>query len=291
MSVYLGFLHGCLAQSIGVEYLWQAVSPTKPKISKIWPFTERILLTPGLEKYLCFNIFSSNPPRLRSYVSYFMDGKNLRPREVRQFIQSSVATKSSLSELGPRSLDSKGYVLWFHPSNKRVLSCLLTGCVLSHSVMSDSVTLWTIVCQVPHLWASPGKNTGVGCLAFLQGIFLIQRYKLCLVYLLHRQTGSLPLALPGKPLFLLQNSWTKSQGREKVVNYTDLHPNTEYFLPHSVSKNLRTLDVTCANYLYFEQYMSVWRFQASVKLHKIFGSIVKITEKSTGFKSKEKQCL
>lgn len=118
MSVHLGFLHGCFAQSIGVEYLWQAVSSTKPKISKTWPFTERILLTPGLEKYLCFNIFSSNPPRLRSYVSYFMDGKNLRPRVVRQFIQSSVTTKSSLSELGPRSLDSKGYVLWFHPSTK-----------------------------------------------------------------------------------------------------------------------------------------------------------------------------
>ena len=146
-------------------------------------------------------------------------------------------------------------------------------CAKSLSRVWLFVTLWTVVCQVPHLWASPGKNTGVGCLALLQGIFPIQRYKLCLVYLLHWQTGSLPLALPGKPLFLLQNSWTKSQGREKVVNHTDLHPNTEYFLPLSVSKNLRTLDVTCANYLYFEQYMSVWRLQASVKLHKIFGSI------------------
>ena len=52
------------------------------------------------------------------YQSCFMDGKNLRPREVRQFIPSSVATKSCLSELGPRSLDSKGYFLRFHPSTK-----------------------------------------------------------------------------------------------------------------------------------------------------------------------------
>lgn len=59
-----------------------------------------------------------------------------------------------------------------------------------------------------------------------------------------------------------------------MVNYTDLHPNTERFLSLSVLKNLRrTLDVTCANYLYFAQYMSVWRLQASVKLHKIFESL------------------
>ena len=35
------------------------------------------------------------------------------------------------------------------------------------------VTLWTVACQAP-LWGSPGKNTGVGCRALLQGIFLSQ---------------------------------------------------------------------------------------------------------------------
>ena len=43
---------------------------------------------------------------------------------------------------------------------------------------------------------SPGKNTGVVCRAFLQGIFLTQRSNPCL---LHWQAGSLPLAPPGQP--------------------------------------------------------------------------------------------
>ena len=45
--------------------------------------------------------------------------------------------------------------------------------VLSCSVMSDSVTTWTIACFSVH-GDSPGKNTRVGCHALLQGIFLTQ---------------------------------------------------------------------------------------------------------------------
>ena len=48
-------------------------------------------------------------------------------------------------------------------------------------------------------WDSPGKNTGVGCYALLQGIFLTQGLNPCLLHLLHWQAGSLPLATPGKP--------------------------------------------------------------------------------------------
>ena len=44
----------------------------------------------------------------------------------------------------------------------------------------------------------PGKNPGVGCCAFLQGIFPIQGSNLCLLCLLHWQAGSLPLAPLGK---------------------------------------------------------------------------------------------
>ena len=46
---------------------------------------------------------------------------------------------------------------------------------------------------------SPGKNTGVGCRALLQGIFLTQGSNLCLFCLLHWQVGSLSLAPLGKP--------------------------------------------------------------------------------------------
>ena len=54
--------------------------------------------------------------------------------------------------------------------------CKSTMCaVLSHSVMSDS--LWPHGLQPTRLlcpWDSPGKNTGVGCHALLQGIFPTQ---------------------------------------------------------------------------------------------------------------------
>ena len=49
-------------------------------------------------------------------------------------------------------------------------------------------------------WGSPGKNTGVGCHAHLQGIFLIQDLNPCVLRLPLWQAGSLPLAPPiGKP--------------------------------------------------------------------------------------------
>ena len=46
---------------------------------------------------------------------------------------------------------------------------------------------------------SPGKNTGVGCHALLQGIFPTQWLNPCLLCLLNWQPGSLPLARPRKP--------------------------------------------------------------------------------------------
>ena len=45
---------------------------------------------------------------------------------------------------------------------------------------------------------SPGKNTGVGCHALLQGIFQTQGSSLHFLHLLHWQPGSLPLVPPGE---------------------------------------------------------------------------------------------
>ena len=45
------------------------------------------------------------------------------------------------------------------------------------SVMSDSVTLWTIAHQAPLSMDSPGKNTGVGCHALLQELNATQELK------------------------------------------------------------------------------------------------------------------
>ena len=50
-------------------------------------------------------------------------------------------------------------------------------------------------------WASPGKNTGVGCHALFQGIFTTQGSNLHLLCLLRWQAGSLPL-LPHGEFFL-----------------------------------------------------------------------------------------
>ncbi|XP_069426855.1 cilia- and flagella-associated protein 119 isoform X1 [Ovis canadensis] len=56
--------------------------------------------------------------------------------------------------------------------------------------------LWIAAHQAPLSMDSPGKNTGVGCHAFLQGIFPTQGSNPCL---LHWQVGSSPLESPGKP--------------------------------------------------------------------------------------------
>ena len=55
--------------------------------------------------------------------------------------------------------------------------------MLSHSVMSHS--LWPHAlspAKLLHQWDFSGKNTGVGCHFLLQGMFLTQRLKPCLLH-------------------------------------------------------------------------------------------------------------
>ena len=76
------------------------------------------------------------------------------------------------------------------------------ACFGHFSCVQIFATLWTVALQAPlsmgFLPDSPGKNTGVGCHFFLQGIFLTQGSNPCLLHLLHWQAGSLPLASLGK---------------------------------------------------------------------------------------------
>ena len=68
------------------------------------------------------------------------------------------------------------------------------------SVASDS--LWPRGLKPARLlypWDSPGKNTGVGCCALLQGIFPTRGSNPRLLCLLSWQVGSLPLVSPRKP--------------------------------------------------------------------------------------------
>ena len=72
-------------------------------------------------------------------------------------------------------------------------------CVLScFSRVQLFATQW-IVAYLFCPWNSPGKNTGMGCHALLQGIFPTQGLNQCSLCLLHGQVGSLPLAPPGNP--------------------------------------------------------------------------------------------
>ena len=66
----------------------------------------------------------------------------------------------------------------------------------SHSVVSDSVTPWTVACQLLCPWNFPGENTGVGCDFPLQGIFLTQGLSLCVLCLLNWQVDYLPWGFP-----------------------------------------------------------------------------------------------
>ncbi|XP_060268022.1 galectin-related protein isoform X1 [Ovis aries] len=57
----------------------------------------------------------------------------------------------------------------------------------------------TVAHQAPLSMDSPGKNTGVDCHAFLQGIFPTQGSNPCLLHLLHGRTSSVLLSYRGSP--------------------------------------------------------------------------------------------
>ena len=68
----------------------------------------------------------------------------------------------------------------------------------SRSVVPDSVRPHGLQpAKLLRPWDFPGKDTGVGCHALLQGIFPTQGLSLCL---LQQQADSIPLMPPGKLL-------------------------------------------------------------------------------------------
>ena len=89
-------------------------------------------------------------------------------------------------------------------SSAHVLSCF------SHVQLF--ATPWTVARQLLCPWDSPGKNTGMGCYAFLQRIFLIQGLSPHVLHLLHWQEGSLPLVPPGKPMGAHKHAESKAWG-------------------------------------------------------------------------------
>ena len=70
---------------------------------------------------------------------------------------------------------------------------------VSDSLLLPALSPTRLLCP----WDSPGNNTGVGCHALLQGIFVTQGLNtrlLCLLRLLHWQAGFLPQVPAGKPI-------------------------------------------------------------------------------------------
>ena len=76
------------------------------------------------------------------------------------------------------------------------------ACVLSFQSCPSLCNPMDCSPQAPHPWDSPGKNTGVGCHALLQGIFPTYGSNLHLLHFLNWQMGSLPLVPPRKPKFI-----------------------------------------------------------------------------------------
>ena len=74
--------------------------------------------------------------------------------------------------------------------------------VMSNSLQPHGQQPKKLLCP----WNSPGKNTGVGCHAFLQEIFLTQGLNLSLLSLLYWQADSSPMCHLGGPLIKQYNT-------------------------------------------------------------------------------------
>ena len=71
---------------------------------------------------------------------------------------------------------------------------LLSRSVMSNSLQPHGLQPAGLLCP----WDFPGKNTGVGCFALLQGIFPTQGPNPRFLCLLHGHTDSFPHAVPEK---------------------------------------------------------------------------------------------
>jgi len=86
------------------------------------------------------------------------------------------------------------------------------------SDMSDSVWPYGLyLARLPCPWDSPGKNTGVGCYALGQEIFLTQGWNVHVLHLLHWQVGSLSLAPPGNPMCIFISTQSLIQQDHKWI--------------------------------------------------------------------------
>ena len=96
-------------------------------------------------------------------------------------------------------------------------ACYITS-VMSDSLRSHGLQPTRFLCP----WDSLNKNTGVGCHALLQGIFLTRESTLCLLCLLHWQADSLSLAPPAKPGHVHIAIFKMDHQQEPTVQHMEL---------------------------------------------------------------------
>ena len=101
-------------------------------------------------------------------------------------------------------LCSIGNYIQYPVINYNGKQCEKWMCIYMHACMLSRFScIWLCNptdCRLICPWDSLGKNTGAGCLAFLQGIIQTQGSNWCLLHLLHWQADSLPLVPLGKLL-------------------------------------------------------------------------------------------
>ena len=153
-----------------------------------------------------------NPPEYEKHLSILQHavqkgGVSSVPRQ--QVWASLVYTVTN----GPTCFKEKTlYVSAYHPftwldhqthqggGTHKQLLCV-SACVCVFLVTSDSLQFHGLQpARLLRPWASPGKNTGVGCQLFLQETFLTHGLNLRLLHLLHWQADSLPPHPLGNPL-------------------------------------------------------------------------------------------
>ena len=98
-------------------------------------------------------------------------------------------------------------------------------CVLSHLVVSDFATPWTVACQVPLFMGFSRPETGVNCYALLQGIFLTQGLNLCLFHPYHLES----------PVFSLKHTVNRGPGLAHLHRSCDL----SLWLPRHLALSLQ----------------------------------------------------
>ena len=112
------------------------------------------------------------------------------------------------------------FKFWSYWGGNSVCVCLVAS-VMSNSVRPYELYLTRLLCP----WDSPGKNSGVGCHALLQGIILTQRSNQCLLHcrwiLYHWATGEALLVLPlsrNKLYPCSESPWTNNINRLNVFS-------------------------------------------------------------------------